>query len=119
MKLRSGRILPTPTITAYVAPQTEKIYDYIVRRNGVINRIRVNLTILSTDNLSYDEKLKLVYSTYCLFSSEFEFLTKYKFEPNKRFIQLFHKITDEWITQYPSLASTLYEIHYKCYLFNR
>ncbi len=119
MKLRSGRIIPSCVIIPpSTIPQKEKIYDYIVRRDHIINLIRVKLNILLTDNLTYDEKLALVYSTYCLFSSEFNFLTKYKFEPNKRFIKSFHDVILQWIDMYPSLSSTLYGILYQCDSFN-
>ena len=119
MKLRSGRIIPSGAIISpSTIPQQEKIYDYIVRRDHIINRIRVNLNLLLANNLSYNDQLELVYSTYCLFISEFEFLTKYKFEPNKRFIKSFHDVILQWIDMYPSLGSTLYGILYKCNSFN-
>lgn len=98
-------------------PQKEKIYDYIVRRNAIINRIQVKLNILLNDNLTYDQKVDLVESTSSLVHSEFNFLTKYKFEPNKRFIQSFYNVSLGWVQTYPSKANLINDILDQCKLF--
>jgi hypothetical protein len=106
MKLRSGRIIPTPT----VPEQKETIYDYIIRRNGIINQIKVILFQLTLIT-NVEEQIIQIDKICSAFTTNLEYLMKYKFEPNKRFIQLIHSKTIEWMERYPSRRDLLFKIH--------
>ncbi len=119
MKLRSGRIISTPVKVIPVVKQNgvEKIYDYIVRRNGIMNEVKLHLFQLTLIK-NLDEQHIQIDKICSVFTAEFEYLMKYKFEPTKRFIQLIHSKTLEWMNQYPSRRDLLFKIHDMTHIWN-
>ena len=130
MKLRSGRTISTPVIASAdphsvkqnglvslahfqrkcEQPLVETVYDYIVRRNGIINEVKLHLFQLTLIK-NLDEQLIQIDKICSIFTKEFDYLMKYKFEPTKRFIQLIHSKTLEWMNQYPSRRDLLFKLH--------
>ena len=106
MKLRSTCIISTPT----VPEQKETTYDYIIRRNGIMNQVKLHIFQLTLIN-NLEEELIKIDKICTTFTANFEYLMKHKFEPNKRFIQLIHSKTIEWIERYPSRRELLFKIH--------
>lgn len=93
-----------------IQPLVETVYDYIVRRNGIINEVKLHLFQLTLiKNLG--EQLIQIDKICSTFTAEFDYLMKYKFEPTKRFIQLIHSKTLEWMNQYPSRRDLLFKLH--------
>ena len=118
MKLRSGRIISTPVL---VNPHSLKkngsgtIYDYIIRRNSIINEVKLHIFQLTLIQNLEEQLIKL--DKICsVFTAEFDYLMRYKFEPTKRFIQLMHSKTLEWMNQYPSRRDLLFKLHDKTHI---
>jgi hypothetical protein len=107
MKLRSGRIISIPV----PAVKVETTYDYIIHRNGIINQIKLDLFQLTSCATLEDQLAKI--DKICMsFNRDFDYLMKYKtFYTNKRFIQLIHFKTIEWIDLYPTRRDMLFKIH--------
>ena len=93
-----------------IQPLVETVYDYIVRRNGIINEIKLHLFQLTLIK-NLDEQLIQIDKICSTFTTEFDYLMKYTFEPTKRFIQLIHSKTLEWMNQYPSRRDLLFKLH--------
>ena len=93
-----------------IQPLKETVYDYIVRRNGIINEVKLHLFQLTLIK-NLDEQLIQIDKICSAFIAEFDYLMKYKFEPTKRFIQLIHSKTLEWMNQYPSRRDLLFKLH--------
>ena len=91
-------------------PLVETVYDYIVRRNGIINEVKLHLFQLTLIK-NLDEQLIQIDKICSTFTTEFDYLMKYTFEPTKRFIQLIHSKTLEWVNQYPSRRDLLFKLH--------
>jgi hypothetical protein len=112
MKLRSGRIISTPIKIIPVVKQngSETVYDYIVRRNGIMNEVKLHLFQLTLIKNLEEQHIQI--DKICsVFTKEFDYLMRYKFEPTKRFIQLIHSKTLEWMNQYPSRRDLLFKLH--------
>ena len=116
MKLRSGRTISAAdphcakSNDSVRASAVETVYDYIVRRNCIINEIKLHLFQLTLIK-NLDEQLIQIDKICSTFTAEFDYLMKYKFEPTKRFIQLIHSKTLEWMNQYPSRRDLLFKLH--------
>ena len=116
MQLRSGRQIKSGS------PEPERIYDYIVRRNHIINQMKIILfQITQTDNL--ENRVSMIQTVFSTFNREYTFLTKHKFEPNKRFIQSIHEKSIEFINLLKNghdknpIYKMLYKVHDKTHNF--
>jgi hypothetical protein len=109
MKLRSGRITYSEPHSVKQNP-LETTYDYIIRRNGIMNEIKLHLFQLTLIK-NPEEQLIQIDKICAIFTANFEYIMKHKFEPNKRFIRLIHSKTIEWMELYPSRRDLLFKIH--------
>ena len=95
-----------------------RIYDYIVRRNYIVNQMKI-ICLKIHEEKDLLKQLELIQNVCSYFNTEFDFLMKHQFEPNKRFIQLIHDKSIEFIHLLQTynldnkLCKILYIIHDK------
>lgn len=93
MQLRSGRQIPSgekpEPVAVSVPKKTEKIYDYIVKRNRIITVIKTLLHQIDNESI-VTKQVELIHRVFQEVDQHMEFMCRYTFEPNQRFFRTFY-----------------------------